>query len=55
MLYKREELYKQNLPASWAYFAHTTRDCLTYEITNYLKAMKKALREIIDDFLLSLQ
>ena len=48
--------FQRNLPCSWSsYFVHTTRDCLTYDMTNYLKAMKNSLKEIINDIMFDLQ
>ena len=48
--------YQQNLPCFLSSGSvHTIRDCLTYDMTNYLKAMKNSLNRFINDIIFGFQ
>ena len=55
MLDKREEFSTKFAQLFKLIPLHTTRDCLTYDMTNYPKEVKNLLNYIIDDVLLRLQ
>ena len=55
MLDKREEFLTKFACVLSLYFVHTTRNCLTDDMTNCLKSMKNSLNEIIDDIVFDFQ